>query len=235
MLLTVRVVSLLILVSAWFDTTVSGTRMGLISRRNQVRKLAASAYRSGRYKEALSEYQYLITTGKAASMGERINLGNAYFRLGQYKAAQQQYGQTGTNATPALVARAATQLGVLASLNKDTVAALSYFKQALLSDPDNTIARQNFELLKVRFTAKNSAKKLVRSVPQPAPAPQQTQRQQVDKTEQQKDRLDRLKNAALSDEQARQVLDALRADDLPYALARRRTVKQSASKPTGQW
>lgn len=235
MMLLVRLGSLLLITSAWFSTALEKTKLGLVSQRNQVRRQAAESYRAGRYQEALTHYRYLVQSSASPSLGERINLGHVYFRLGQYASAKRQYEQGGLEATPQLTSVAATQLGLLACINKDTVTALSQFRQALLNNPDNLAARQNFELVKLRFSGKQPRKKAVRHTPQPTPQPQATQGQQVEKTEQQQDRLTRSRNTTLSDEQARQVLDALQADDLPYALVKRRTGQPATDKPAGRW
>ena len=235
MILLVHLVSLLIIAATWFDTTLGETKLGLISRRNQVRKQAAEAYREGRYQEALTHYRFLLMSNSSPSLGERINLGHVYFQLGQYASAKRQYEQGGLAATPQLVAIAAAQLGLLACLNKDTTTALTQLRNALLNDPDNVTARQNFELLKLRFSGRQPSKKAAQPTPQASPQSQSAQGQQAEKTEQQQERLTRFRNTTLSDEQARQVLDALRADDLPYALARRRAARQATDKSTGRW
>ena len=237
MLLFARLIPLLILAAPWFDAVLGiiplgDTSLGLVSRRNQTRKQAAAAYRAGQYGEALTRYQFLVRSSAVPSLGERVNLGHAYFRLGQYRAAKQQYAQAGADVTPPLRSVAATQLGVLACLEKDTAAALSQFRQALLSNPENTVARQNFELLTFRFSGRKPVRKAAVPVPKPRPTPQG---QRAERTQQQRDQLTRTRNTTLSDEQARQVLDALQADDLPYALARRRMARQAPAKPAGRW
>ncbi|MEZ0539565.1 hypothetical protein [Fibrella arboris] len=235
MMLLVRLVSFLIIATTWFSTTLGDTKLGLISRRNLVRRQAAEAYRAGRYQEALSHYRYLVGSHTVSTMGERVNLGHVYFKLGQYASAKREYEQGGNGATPQLQAVAATQLGLLACLTRDTTSALLHFQRALLNDPDNVIARRNFELVKLRFSGKQPHRKSAKQTPQPTSQPEVTQRQQVDRTEQQQDRLNRFRNTTLSDEQARQVLDALQADDLPYALARRRAGRSAPEKTHGRW
>ena len=235
MLLLIRLASLLIIVATWFDAMVGETKLGLISRRNQVRRQAALAYQTGRFQEALTHYRYLVQSNPSPLLGERVNLGHVYFRLNQYAFAKRQYELGGAETTTTLLAVAATQLGLLACISKDTVSALGHFRDALLNDPNNEVARQNFELLKLRFSGKQLPKQNVRQTQQPKPQPKAVAGQRVAKTEQQQDRLNRLGNTTLSDEQARQLLDALQADDLPYALARRRMAKQATDKPTGRW
>jgi Flp pilus assembly protein TadD len=233
MILLIRLGTLLIIAASWFTTTLGETKLGLVSRRNQVRKQAAAAYAAGRYQEALTHYRFLLQSNATPSFGELVNLGHVYFQLGQYASAKREYEKGGTGATPQLMAIAATQLGLLACLKKDTTTALLEFRHALLNDPDNSTARQNFELLKIRFSGKQPLKKV--APPRPTPQPETMQGQRVEKTDQQQDRLTRFKNTTLSDEQARQVLNALQADDLPYALARRRANRKASGKSAGRW
>ena len=183
MLLLVRLASLLLIAATWFNTMLGETSLGLVSRRNQVRRQAAAAYQSGRYQEALSHYRFLLKSSPEPSLGEQVNLGHVYFKLGQYAAAKRQYEQGGTGATPQLMAVAATQLGLLACLSKDTTMALLHLRNALLNDPDNRAARQNFELLKLRFSGKQPRRKAAGPTPQPSPQPEKVRGQQVEKTE----------------------------------------------------
>ena len=93
MLLLLRLASLLIIVATWFDTLVGETRLGLISRRNQVRRQAAFAYETGRFQEALAHYLYLVQSNPSPLPGERVNLGHVYFRLNRYASAKRQIGR----------------------------------------------------------------------------------------------------------------------------------------------
>lgn len=234
-MLLARLLLAAVLLVSWLDTTLGDSSLGLVSRRNRARKQAALAYQAGRYDEALRLYRYVVDTSPTPSLAERVNLGQVYFQLRQYKLAKREFEQPGTDATPQLTATAATQLGLLACLDKDTTTALTQFQKALLNNPDNYAARQNYELLKLRFSGKKPARKAAQPTPKPTPQPQATPGQRVDSTDQQRDRLNRFRNAAMSEQQARQLLDALQADDLPYELARRRTGRNPAPTRAGRW
>ncbi|CCH01374.1 tetratricopeptide repeat protein [Fibrella aestuarina BUZ 2] len=230
-----RIVILSVLLVSWLETALSDSSLGLVSRRNRARKQAAVAYRSGRYAEALALYRYVEETTPTPTLAERINVAQSLFQLRQYKAAQRELQQPGADPTPELTATAATQLGVLACLAKDTTSALTHFQKALLSNPNNMAARQNYELVKMRFSGKKPAKKPAQQTPKPTEAPQPTQGQRVEQTEQQRDQLNRFRNAAMSEQQAKQLLDALQADDLPYELARRKARRTKPQATAGRW
>lgn len=234
-MLIVRLLTASLLLVSWLETTLGDSSLGLVSRRNRARKQAAVAYQAGQYNEALRLYRYVVDTSPTPSLAERVNLGQVYFQLRQYKSAKREFGQPGTDPTPQLTATAATQLGLLACLDKDTATALAQFQKALLNNPDNYAARQNYELLKLRFSGKKPARKPTQQTPSPALQPQATPGQRVDSTDQQRDQLNRFRNASLSELQARQLLDALQADDLPYELARRRKGRSAGAGRAGRW
>jgi hypothetical protein len=234
MLLVFRILLFPVLLLSWLNTALNDSSLGLVSRRNQARKQAALAYQSGQYAEAQRLYQFLIETTPTPTLGERINLGQALFQQKKYKAARREFIQGGANATPELTALAATQIGLMACIEKDTVAALDQFRRALLSNPDSEAARQNYELLTMSFSGKKPPQK------KPQTTQQQTQQamqgQRVEQTELQQEKLNSFRNSSMSEQQARQLLDALQADDLPYELARRKaraTTQRQAG--AGRW
>jgi tetratricopeptide (TPR) repeat protein len=234
-MLFARFLLLPVLLLSWLDTALNDSSLGLVSRRNRTRKQAVVAYRAGRYAEAQQLYQYLIETNPTPTLAERINLGQALFQQQQYKAAKRELLQGGANPIPNLMALAATQLGLLACLEKDTAAALEQFRRALLNDPESTAARQNFELLKLHFSGKKPPRKSPQTAPQQR-TQQAMQGQRVEQTEQQQETLNSFRNSSMSEQQARQLLDALQADDLPYELARRRTrTTTQKQEETGRW
>lgn len=234
-MLFVRLLFSTLLLVSWLETSLGDSSLGLVSRRNRARKQAAVAYRAGQYDEALRLYRYVVETSPTPSLAERVNLGQVYFQLRQYKRAKREFEQPGIDPTPQLTATAATQLGLLACLDKDTTTALAHFQKALLNNPDNYAARQNYELLKLRFSGKKPARRPAQQTPTPTPQPQATRGQRADQTNEQRDQLNRFRNAAMSEQQARQLLDALQADDLPYELARRRTRQNPAGGSAGRW
>jgi tetratricopeptide (TPR) repeat protein len=233
-MLFARLFLLPVLLLSWLDTALTDSSLGVVSRRNRARKQAAVAYRAGRYQEAQHLYQFLIETNPTPTLAERINLAQTLVQQQQYKAAKRELQQGGAEPTPQLVALAATQMGLLAGIEKDTATALQQFRQALLNNPESVVARQNYELLKLRF----SGKKPPRQAPQTTQqrTQQAMQGQRVEQTEQQQDKLNPFRNTSMSEQQARQLLDALQADDLPYELARRKargtTQKQGGA---GRW
>lgn len=118
-----------------------------ISLMNEHADLAAAAYKRGDYIEAVASYEYLIEDLEVQDDQVRLNLGHAYFRLGELQKAQQQYTLLANHASRHIKAISLLQLGAISSQNRKYKQALSYFRQTLIVEPSNQAARYNYELI----------------------------------------------------------------------------------------
>lgn len=201
-----------------------------ISRNNRARQEAERAYRAGQFDRALTLYAYLSRTTTTIDPAVRLNLGHTYFRLRQYASAKPQYEILLRSDRPDLRTVAATQLGIMACFDRDSVRALTLFRQALLENADNEPARYNFELVKKRYSGKllpinpqqKARQPLVVNKPRPAGG-------QVERSARQDELLRRFEQLNLSQEQALQLLNAMQQDDLPYALTQ--SARRSGTRP----
>ncbi len=195
-----------------------------ISRNNQMRQEALAAYEGGQYGRALTLYAYLSRTTTTIDPAVRLNLGHTYFQLKQYTKAKPQYETLLQSDRPDLRTVAATQLGVMACLERDSATALALFQQALIENADNEPARYNYELIKKYYSGKPPA-----TNPRQKPADKKPKLinklrpaggQQVERSARQDELLRRFQRLNLTEEQAMQLLEAMEGDDLPYALTR---------------
>lgn len=219
-----------LLLTAWLWITNS-LFLNRISRDNQARQEAERAYRTGQYKQALVRYEALSRNSALPDPAVRLNLGHTQFQLGQYRRAKSQYQALLETDQSDLRTVAATQLGVIACLERDSATALRLFEQALLENPDNEPARYNFELVKRRYSGKPRALKTLQSQTRPpkrVPKPQPVGDGRVEQSERRDELLRRFRDLNISGEQALQLLDAMQQDDLPYALTR------AARRPGGK-
>ncbi|MCP2043955.1 aerotolerance protein [Pontibacter sp. HSC-36F09] len=118
-----------------------------ISLMNEHADLAAAAYKRGNYIEAVASYEYLLEDLDVQDDQVRLNLGHAYFRIGELQKAQQQYTLLANHATRHIKAVSLLQLGAISAQSKKYKQALSYFRQTLIVEPGNEAARYNFELI----------------------------------------------------------------------------------------
>lgn len=205
-----------------------------IGRNNLVRKQAEKAYHRADFRQAATGFAYLIKNSTQTDATVWLNLGHTYFSLTNYKEARQAYRTYIQAASGPMVAVAYMQAGIIACAARDSVEALDLFRKALLTDPDNEPARYNFELLKRRFSGRVQPKAIPKVVPKPKQTPQQRE-QEVARSPRQEQVLRRLQNLNMTQAQANQLLNAMREDDLPLELARRRSVGQNKSPSANRW
>jgi tetratricopeptide (TPR) repeat protein len=205
-----------------------------IGRNNVARKQAERAYKRADFKQAATGFAYLTKKTTQTDATVWLNLGHAYFSQRQYKAARLAYEQYVSAASGPTVAVAQLQLGVIACADRDSAQALDLFRKALLTDPENEPARYNFELLKKRFSGRVGQNQKPKLVPKPKQTAQQRE-QEVARSPRQEQLLRRLQNLNMTEEQANQLLNAMREDDLPLELARRRSAGTSQATGANRW
>ncbi|WP_026309064.1 tetratricopeptide repeat protein [Spirosoma spitsbergense] len=211
-----------------------------VSQNNQARQDAQAAYQAGQYQRALELYAYLSKRTTTIDPAVRLNLGHTYFNLKRYAKARPQYETLLQSDRADLRTAAATQLGVMACLEGDSAKALVLFEKALLENSNNEPARYNFELVKTRYSGKPPATQKrpqdAGQKPQPITKPKPSGGQQVERSDRQDELLRRFQRLNLNEAQAMQLLDAMRGDDLPYALTR--AARRTGTKPkenTNRW
>jgi tetratricopeptide (TPR) repeat protein len=204
-----------------------------ITANNRAKVVAEQAYRQRNYPLAIANYQAILRSSLLIEPTIRLNLANALFKNNQLKAAQQQYRRLAVLKNSAISSQAQMQLGLIEAQQKDTAAALVSFKKALKINPDNDIARFDFELLKSQFSGKMPANK-----PHKTPEPEnrvadlQTVSEQINETEQKKDILTRLSSMKMTEAQATMILDAMETSEMQYLQQRQ---KKTTVLDKGRW
>lgn len=214
-----------------------------ISHNNIARKEAEVAYQTGNYKRAAERYTYLARLNATPDPTLLLNLGHSCFRLNEYTRAKRHYEKLRQIGNSDLAAIAAVQLGVIACQERDSATALTLFEQALLQNPDNEPARYNFELISRVYTGqppasqsgrKSKTKSTFGRQPSATDQLESIQAQALVQSARKDDKLNRFRNLNMTEAQARQVLDAMKGNDLPYSLARHRA-KSDESEPGNKW
>jgi len=119
-----------------------------VSKINALKEEAKTAYNKGDYKTAVEKYKELNEKYGVKEDEVQLNLANGYL-LSKDTANAMTTFQPLTNSTNKEIAsKAHQQLGIIASQQKKYDQALSDFKQAIKTNPNNESARYNYELLK---------------------------------------------------------------------------------------
>lgn len=233
---TILLPSLLIYILLWgwdnrsFDT---------ISRSNRAKLEAQEAFKEADYDKAMEAYRDVSNNSLFTEPSVRLNLAHTYFKLAQLPKARRYYIKLTQVDNPRLASRAYSQLGVIEAIDKDTLEALYYFKEGLRQNPDNQIARFNYEYLKKRFNGKEEAQPakttLQKKEQTEQNAPTLQAGQEVLKTEEKKELLTRLQTIKMSEAQAMMILDALKASEIQYLQQQKHRSPTSNNDSKGKW
>jgi tetratricopeptide (TPR) repeat protein len=211
-----------------------------ISRSNRAKIEGQEAYLEKDYDKALTAYRNISNASLFAEPEARLNLAHTYFQLKQLQNARRYYTRlANVKNNELLSSRAYNQLGIIATLDKDTLAALGCLKESLRRNPDNQKAQYNYELLKKTFSGKEDAARS-KPTPQkseqaPSSATQPKTPQEVQKTEQKKNLLTQLQNMKMSEAQAMMILDALKASEIQYLQQQKHRSSAPNDGSKGKW
>lgn len=133
--------------------------LGKIARENALKKEAEEAFMNRDYRMAIAKYSYLTDTLKVVDDKATLNLGHSYFKANDLITAAKTYEKLYTSADKNVKSVAAQQLGVLSyKADQDKEKALTYFKESLRANPNNTESRYNYEFLKKIIEGKKDPK-----------------------------------------------------------------------------
>jgi Ca-activated chloride channel family protein len=122
-----------------------------IGKINRAKEEAKKAYLAGDYETAAAKYKYLTDSLSVTEDEVLMNLGNAYFNLGDTASAIGQYQSLTQSANKNIRSVAQQQLGVVKNKQGKFEEALNHFKEAIKANPSNEDARYNYELLKKKL------------------------------------------------------------------------------------
>lgn len=125
-----------------------------ISESNKWIKRGEQAFKKGNYIEAAAAYAVLTNNLDYQNENALLNLSNAYYKLENYSRAYKSLEQLTHSSNHFNSSLAYQQLGCIAFKQHIYKQSLEYFKQSIRANPDNEIARYNYELLS-RLLAKN--------------------------------------------------------------------------------
>ncbi|MFN8415520.1 MAG: tetratricopeptide repeat protein [Cytophagaceae bacterium] len=117
---------------------------------NDLKKEAAQLYADKRYPEAVQKFTELSKIYPQDQLIQ-LNLAHALYKSYQFTEASTVYSELIINADPIIRSTAQHQMGCILYRSKKYQQALFYFKEALLSNPNNIQASHNFELVRLHL------------------------------------------------------------------------------------
>jgi tetratricopeptide (TPR) repeat protein len=118
-----------------------------VSRLNDAIDVASQHYAETKYAESIKAHRLLLDEFQLASPNLDFDLGLSYQYGEQPEEALSFYDKAAQTSDKLLASFAYNQSGVLIGNKKEYQAALSKFQTALIKDPNNAVARHNYELL----------------------------------------------------------------------------------------
>ena len=174
-----------------FAVSLSGSvDPATVRKINEAKARAEDAFKSGDYKTAIHEYEYLVDSLGVQEDEVRLNLANAYFLAKDTTNAFSTYQSLTTSTDNTILSKANQQLGVMANQRGKFQEALNYFKQAIKAAPTNDDARYNYEMLKKKLEEQKKQQEKQKQNKDKNQKDQQNQDQQnndKEKQDQQKD------------------------------------------------
>ena len=192
----------------------------------------------GNFSDATLQYQLLAKQTFFTPPEVTLNLANSLFEENNIVASRRKYAQLVSLKEPLLASTTYSQLGIIFCNEKDTLRALSLFKEALILKPDNEIARFNYELLKRQY---HPQKAETQNTPKPKdnqqipPPKTHEEKAEISKDDSQKELLKTLKNYGLTPEKAKTILDGMKNSEIQYIQQRQNLVKSKDSRITKNW
>jgi tetratricopeptide (TPR) repeat protein len=195
-------------------------------------------YQQKRYDEALKMY----TDAQAAAPGApalHYNIGNVLFRKGEYDKAIEEYLRAQSKTDGNLSESSVFNRGNAQMMKGQVKEAVGSYIQALRMDPNDADAKRNLELAlrllkqqqqqqqQQKQDQKDDQKQQQKN--QPSPAQQQNKDQQNDQKPPQK------RPGQMSEEEARQILEALRENDKEGLRKHAQQVSPQTRNPEEDW
>ncbi len=214
----------------WILENASFTK---VSARNLAKIESERAFREKRYKDAVKYYQTISDNSYFTPPEVVLNQAHVYLLSEDTLRAQSMYKRLIHLEDYKMASTTYCQLGVISGAFKDSAQALIYFKEALKLNPQNQIARFNFELLKLKFRgASEEPKPKQQSKSMPPPSANHAE---VENTDAQDEMLKTLKNYGLSPEKARSILEAMKNNEVQYIQQKKGLLKKNKSNMKQSW
>ena len=115
---------------------------------NKLKEKAEREFQRNNFEAAISTYLHLVDSLGVEQDEIAINLAHAYLQIDSLDRAKHYYAQLADSPDKALRSVAFSQMGIISERSQSYPEALSFFRDAIVADPQNQDAGYNYELLK---------------------------------------------------------------------------------------
>ena len=224
--------------------------------------MANQKFADGDYGASIQYYLQALKDYPQRAAEIRFNIGQCYWEMDSMERAIQYYHQAMNQVDYSISSKASNNIGTLLVKRQNPREALETFKEALIQDPDNEVARYNYELLKkqLRGNQKNNPPKAPNNPPPPSNSEDEDEeipeanngpskelpeaykdliRQLMQKQRQSQSNTDKGKpvgNDTISVVQARRLLEAMRRNEIQFLQQLRKSaIVPNSKKERPDW
>ncbi len=206
-----------------------------VNTRNQAKLEAEKAFRAKKYDLAVKHYQTIVQNSYFTPPEVVLNQAHVLLLAKDTLMAKKTYEKLVRLENPTIASHTLSQLGLIASYEKDTNQALTLFQKALKINPENRIARYNFEILKRLYQPKAAPHHPPPQAQHKPKANTQEHSPEVEKNDSEQNLLKTLKNYGLSPEKAKMILDAMKNNEVQYIQQRNGIFKKNTNTIKQNW
>ncbi|NIJ52507.1 hypothetical protein [Dyadobacter arcticus] len=213
-----------------------------ITKVNERKLGAEQAYNNKEYAKSADLYKQIAYGSIFSDPAARLNLAHSLYNLGNKKEALKHYELLGEVENNTIASIANSQIALIKVSENDTAGALGNLKTALRLEPGNTLARDNYIILKKHFSGteqpsdintrkqKSEQQALNQEDQSAEPAPQPESREVAEDIKRE-ELLKSLKAMNMSEDQARAILDAMKSNESQYIYQLRRKQYNKLTHP----
>lgn len=176
-----------------------------ISEINEHTRLAESSFRKGQFAEAVRHYELVVYARNQQKPELLLNLAHAYLKNNEPEKAQKIYTKCTKTRNQFIRSVAWENLGTIQTKLPDYQQALTFYKRALVANPENEQARYNYELLK-KFLREHPEEQ--KQIPPPAPEKKEKQEEKQEEKKPQPDQKEKSPQSAEPDTNGNQENDS---------------------------
>ena len=123
---------------------------------NAYKSDAKKSFLAGDFSKAASQYKFLIDSLNVNEDAIQLNLGHAFYQMGDTAQARNAYNQASLSSDPALKSIAYQQLGVISKSSKNLKESLAYLKASIKAKPDNLDSKyEKYYLIERKIKARD--------------------------------------------------------------------------------
>ncbi|MCS6967864.1 MAG: hypothetical protein RMJ44_04460 [Cytophagales bacterium] len=246
---------------AWLWGLLAQNDIGDIAAINRLKREAEIAFHNKFWNTAIDKYRTLIDRYQVKEPAVFLNLAHAYFQIADYEMALQYYEQAARIEDRQIQTIAFQQAAIIKAQKGEMEEALKYLRRSLRAAPTNQAARHNYEVVYALWLKQKQQGGQSQTHQEQSSQNQNRQQQQQNATRQEQNsnsgsgeenqqdnsqgeesqpsntqlRSRRLEKINMTEEQAKNILEAIRNNEVQYLQQLQRRITRPPDRTKPDW